>query len=311
MILVIKKILCVFFLSLVFSSANAITFNDYEIGQKIEYEFILDNKIKVDLSPGKWELVEKEKWSYNAFSGYYINAIKLNQNKIEEAISLSYLGTQGKRIADVNTFIYEIIFKNKHDGCYKRPEYFNLSLYHQGATVNCMIVRHVDVNKELYNPDDKEFAYLDANLIRYIQDNSIEIPNIGLRSAHIIFDRSISQKYYVLTHFINPEFFEGPKNKFMNENDSEYHPLNINDYPAHKKSMNKFLSNSSIFHQEIENMLKIKNQKKLDISNFITGVSKTNIDEDSISQLRKLNELYKAGILTKEEFEKAKKKILD
>ena len=40
-------------------------------------------------------------------------------------------------------------------------------------------------------------------------------------------------------------------------------------------------------------------------------MSKTNIDEDSISQLRKLNELYKAGILTKEEFEKAKKKILD
>ena len=307
----IKKFLTFFFLFLIFSSANAITFNDYEIGQKIEYEIILDKKIKVDLSAGKWELVEKEKWNYNAFSGYHITVVKLNQNKIEEAISLSYLGTQGKRHADVNTFIYEIVFKNKHDGCYKRPEYFNLSLYHKGATVNCMIVRHVDINKELYNPDDKELAYLDANLIRYIEDNSIELPNIGLNSAHIIFDRSISQKYYALSHFINPEFFKGPKNKFMTENDSEYHPLNISKYPAHQKFMNKFLSKSSLFHQDIENKLGVKNQKKLEISNYITEVPKNEIDDNSISQLKKLNELYKEGILNKEEFEKAKKKILD
>ena len=307
----IKIFLTLIFSFLIYSPINAFTFSDYEVGQKIEYEIILDNKIKVDLSPGKWELVEKEKWNYNAFSGYYISTIKLNQNKIEEAISLSYLGTKGKRHADVNTFIYEIVFKNKHDGCYKRPEYFDLSLYHKGATVNCMIVRHVDVNKELYNPDDKELAYLDANLIRYIEDNSIEIPNIGLRSAHIIFDRSISQKYYVLTHFINPEFFKGPKNKFLTENDSEYHPLNISKYPEHKKFMNKFLSKSSLFHQDIENKLGVKNQKKLEISNYITEVPKNEINDNTISQLKKLNELFKAGVLNKEEFEKAKKKILD
>ena len=307
----IKIFLTFLFSFLIFSSSNAFTFNDYEIGQKIEYELILDKKIKVDLSPGKWELVEKEKWNYNAFSGYYISAIKLNQNKIEEAISLAYLGTKGKRHADVNTFIYELVFKNKHDGCYKRPEYFNLSLYHKGATVNCMIVRHVDINKELYNPDDKELAYLDANLIRYIEDNSIELPNIALRSAHIIFDRSISQKYYALSHIINPEFFKGPKNKFMTENDSEYHPLNISKYPAHKKFMNKFLSKSSLFHQDIENKLGVKNQKKLEISNYITEVPKNEINDNTISQLKKLNELFKAGVLNKEEFEKAKKKILD
>lgn len=307
----IKIFLTFLFLFLVFPPVNAITFNDYEVGQKIEYEIFLDKKIKVDLSPGKWELVEKEKWNYNAFSGYYISAIKLNQNKVEEVISLSYLGTKGKRHADVNTFIYEIVFKNKHDGCYKRPEYFNLSLYHKGATVNCMMVRHVDVYKELYNPDDKELAHLDANLVRYIEDNSIEIPNIGLRSAHIIFDRSISQKYYVLSHFINPEFFKGPKNKFLTENDSEYHPLNISKYPEHKKFMNKFLSKSSLFHQDIENKLGVKNQKKLEISNYITEVLKNDINDNTISQLKKLNELYTAGILNKEEFEKAKKKILD
>ena len=306
-----KTFLTFLFSFLIILPANAVTFSDYEVGQKIEYEIILDNKIKVDLSPGKWELVEKEKWNYNAFSGFYISTIKLNQNKIEEAISLSYLGTKGKRHADVNTFIYEIVFKNKHDGCYKRPEYFNLSLYHKGATVNCMIVGHIDVNKELYNPDDKELAYLDANLIRYIEDNSIEMPKIALQSDHIIFDRSVSQKFYAINYTINPEFFNGPKNKFITENDSEYHPLNISKYPEHKKFMNKFLSKSSLFHQGIENKLGVKNQKKLEISNYITEVLKKDINDNTISQLKKLNELFKAGVLNKEEFEKAKKKILD
>ena len=59
------------------------------------------------------------------------------------------------------------------------------------------------------------------------------------------------------------------------------------------------------------NRLDIKNQKKLEISNFITEAPKNNINDKTISQLKKLNELYKAGILTKKEFEKAKKKILD
>ena len=35
-----------------------------------------------------------------------------------------------------------------------------------------MILGHIDVNKELYNPDDKTLAYLDAKLIRWIEDNS-------------------------------------------------------------------------------------------------------------------------------------------
>ena len=296
----LKKIfLNLIFYFLILSSANSITFNEYSIGQKIEYEIILDSKIKINLSPGKWEIVEKSQWHWNAYSGYYISAIKINENKFEELISLSYLGTQGKRHADVNTFVYETVFKDKYDGCYKRPEYFNLSLYHKGATVNCMIVRHIDVYKELFNPDDKELAYLDANLIRYIEDNSIEIPNIALRSSHVVFDRSVSQKLYALSNVINPEFFNGPKNKYVTENESEYHPLKINKYPEHKEFMNKFLSKSSLFHQDIENKLDIKNQKKLEISNFITEVPKNNINDKTISQLKKLNELYKEGILNK------------
>ena len=52
--------------------------------------------------------------------------------------------------------------------------------------------------------------------------------------------------------------------------------------------MNKFLSKSSLFHQGIENKLGVKNQKKLEISNYITEVPKNNINDNTISQLKKL-----------------------
>ena len=35
------------------------------------------------------------------------------------------------------------------------------------------------------------------------------------------------------------------------------------------------------------------------------------MSNDTVEQLKKLNDLYKAGVLTKSEFTKAKKKLLD
>ena len=37
----------------------------------------------------------------------------------------------------------------------------------------------------------------------------------------------------------------------------------------------------------------------------------TKKDSDFINQIQELNELYKSGVLSKDEFEKAKKKILN
>jgi uncharacterized protein YqgQ len=41
------------------------------------------------------------------------------------------------------------------------------------------------------------------------------------------------------------------------------------------------------------------------------STSNNELSSESIDQIKKLNDLYKSGILTKEEFEKAKKKILN
>ena len=58
---------------------------------------------------------------------------------------------------------------------------------------------------------------------------------------------------------------------------------------------------------------KAKNEKALEeIRNIENENDQLKVGDDNLSdKLVKLNELYKAGALTKEEFEKAKKKILD
>jgi hypothetical protein len=50
----------------------------------------------------------------------------------------------------------------------------------------------------------------------------------------------------------------------------------------------------------------------LNVSNNIDSFNNSKLEDNNIvNQLQKLNDLYKAGVLTKEEFEKAKKKILN
>ena len=58
---------------------------------------------------------------------------------------------------------------------------------------------------------------------------------------------------------------------------------------------------------------KAKNEKALEeIRNIENENDQLKVGDDNLSdKLVKLNELYKAGALTKEEFEKAKKKLLD
>ena len=53
-------------LIIIFYSTNtqALVFNNYTIGDKIENEVVLDKRITLSLSSGEWEIVEKENWCY-------------------------------------------------------------------------------------------------------------------------------------------------------------------------------------------------------------------------------------------------------
>ena len=304
--------------------AGNLSSKDYRSGEEVENQVELDKVLKMNLSPGTWTVIEKDFWDMGAFSGNYIFLIKFNGNELSEYYRLSYLNTGGKYISDVNAWLYEVIYKDKYDGCYQRPEYYLLELFNKGSTTNCLIVRHIDVKKELYNPDDKAYAWVDAPLIRWIDDNSIQIPNIMLRSEHVIFARTSSSKFYVVVHGINPKFFNGPKNKFLTEDTSEYHPFNIEKFKKHKKFMNDFIKSASLKHMELENRIKIKKYQKLDLVKYnpekkiIENKMNSNkkdknnqLSGEDIKRLKDLKKLLDEGILTQQEFNSEKKKIIN
>jgi hypothetical protein len=78
--------------------------------------------------------------------------------------------------------------------------------------------------------------------------------------------------------------------------------------------MNDFVDVAAYEHTKFEEMLRAKSIHLLDFSQFdikkpIKEIKTT--DQNLIKDLGTLNELYKSEVLTKEEFEKAKKKVLN
>ena len=100
--------------------------------------------------------------------------------------------------------------------------------------------------------------------------------------------------------------------KFFSEDKSEYHKTNISQYPKHKITMNKWIAISSEFHKNFEDMTNARNNHKLNLDKYYMEVTKNTKNSNKLTeQLNSLNELYKSGVLTKEEFTKAKKKLLN
>ena len=77
--------------------------------------------------------------------------------------------------------------------------------------------------------------------------------------------------------------------------------------------MQKWISISAHRHIEFEKIVKALDRHKLDLKDLspLKSFSSKNSSIDIADEINKLNDLYKSGILTKEEFDKAKNKILN
>jgi hypothetical protein len=86
--------------------------------------------------------------------------------------------------------------------------------------------------------------------------------------------------------------------------------------------MESFISQQAYMHQKFEEMVGAKPRHKLDLVQYINEKdikkviknkkSKLINNNDNVSkQLKDLNEMYQSGVLTKEQFEKAKNKLLN
>ena len=303
-----KKIIAIILMLFFSAEVNA---KRYKVNDVIENQFAMNKKFQLNLPEGKWTVVRSHGSNYYGLASKIYLLVRLENNLAVEYIEIAEMKTAGVFESLVNQAIYEALFKNKYDGCYERPEYFVVKVYKKGSTHNCLVIDHSDVHKDFFTPDDREAS--NAGVKKWIRDNNIQLPRVGLSSFHAYFSRLAAGKWYLLSYGIDPKILNGPKNNFISEETSEYHKNNISNYPDHQKTMQKWVSISAQRHIEFENLIKVIERHKLDLSNLSPSKSQLskNSSNEIIDQINKLNDLYKNGILTKDEFEKAKKKILN
>ena len=128
---------------------------------------------------------------------------------------------------------------------------------------------------------------------------------------------------YTAAYIDNPKYFEGPDHQFSTEDSSEYHPSNIKKYPKFKKYMDEWKKISAKRHVEFEKIVSAKSHHELDFSDI--GVKKqrkytskrkqknysSTTNNDITRQLLDLKSLLDQGVISNDEFIKAKKKILN
>jgi len=290
---------------------NEVNANKYKVNDVVENQFVMNKKFKLNLPKGKWTVIRSHGDNYYGLASKVYMLIRLENNFAVESIEIAEMKTAGIYENIVNQAIYKAIFKNQYDGCYERPEYSVVKVYKKGTTHNCLVIDHSDVHKDFFTPDDPEITH--AGVKKWIRDNNIQLPRVGLSSFHAYFSRLAAGKWYLLQYGIDPKILNAPKNKFISEETSEYHKNNISNYPEHQKIMQKWVSISAKRHIEFENIIKMIERHKLDLSALSpsTSVSTKNLSSDILDQINKLNDLYKSGVLTKDEFKKAKNKILN
>ena len=304
-----KKLLGILVLGLLWFNVSFA--ENFFVGQEISNNFIYNKDIQINLSGNNWVVIRKTT-QLEHIKQKIVGIGRVKDNEIMEVIEIYEGALAGYYIKYIDPLIIEIVFKDKHDGCYERPEYYLLEFYRKGSTHNCMRVGHFDMTKELNYPDGPHDKAAAAAYNRWIKQSSISYPKIMLFSHHSYFSRLRGGKWYQIFHLINPKIFNPTKSKFFTEGTSEYHKANVSQYPKHQKIMSQWISVSSQFHKNFENMIKAKSHHRLPLDQYLMETTSKNKKNNELTDLlKKLNELYKAGVLTKEEFTKAKNKILN
>jgi len=317
-----KKLLAILALGIILFSngAEAKKITKFKSGQIYKGTIYWSGGTSVNLPAGEWKMIARWSWNVKSIMASGVTLVQQEGNIFRGIIELTRVDTASKWISDVNLFFYEVMFANKTDGCYDRSEYYLLKRYKGGASLNCFKVRHYDPQKEIYSPDKDTKTFTSFNqsgVRRWIIKDNIKLPSIMLGSEHYFFARSVGNWFIGINYVIDPEFYGGPKTQFGSEEMSEYHRSHVNTYPKHKKYIDDWVKVGAKRHKKFEDEVGAKELHKLDLSEYGVGeiveeTKTTNITSGSgiSDEIKELKKLYDEGVLTKEEFEKGKKKVL-
>jgi len=275
---------------------------------------VLWQSIEIDLPPGKWQYVSSESWYLRNYGYTTWDFFQTENNKYKANSALTIFHTGGKYLWYLGPALYNEFTRSKYDSCTLRPEYYAAKLYAKGNSSNCFLVRHIDTDKALNNPDDPALRGSNIAFKQWIKKSNIEVPAIVVCRHHTYYAAVVRDVGVQVEHCIDPEFFGATKTKFETEERSEYHRQNIENYPEKKKFMEQWTSSAAEYHKEFEERVRAREYHRLDLSEYYAGKNSQTLGTSSqniTEELKELKKLYDDGALTKEEFTKAKKKLLN
>ena len=298
---------------ILFTNNSFATFK-YKEGDYISGGINITSKHSIPLTEGNWQVIYRN--GIHIFRGIHAYTITLAQveNNIPiKVLEISKIEGLSAILGYINPIIITATFKSKRHGCVDRPYYTLLKYYKsKGATHNCLSLKHIDTNYELFEHDDpdRDLGYL----INWVEKKGLVFPKTYLAYDLSVYIPRISDRYLTIDYLETPENFAGYKPLYSSETKSEFHPQNINNFPDANKVMQNWINDMSSYHNDIENGLRIKEKYKLKFDNLPQQPKKiTTIDKNEkiVEDLKKINELYKSGLLSDEEFKKLKEKIIN
>ena len=289
-----KKIYLILFILLFSTHAFAVKFS-HKVGDVVENEVYFGKNIKFPLPPGKFTVavIHKSK----EFRDVMLYQIDQETGYVRWSIQVMATGSTqwvgwnpGKMCERTNVYFIKKKIANNRFACWM--------VNHSGSDIGA--------NKGFWK-----------KVRDYELSNNLKSPDIFVYSHH---SYAKGSKLYESSYYYNPELDGVPKPKSLEWDTNEFHMQKVRNYPKHEEFLKKYISVSASLIDRFNQLNKVKGGLKLDASTFITqasiniGSGETTKEEPKgniVEQIKQLKELMDAGAITKEEFERAKKQILN
>ena len=310
-----KKLLAIVVLGLLLSGNVYPSDWNTKLNESISGEFKSNSKMKLPLNEGVWTLINKEVDAPVYNIGFEsLTFVQMENNIPVKVFEIGRVKDLGKFSSLISGIIQAAVFKPKKGGCIQRQYYSYLNFYKRGTAHNCMLVRIFDVEGELYPSDYDEDVIFSAGIRQWVKRENIKLPKLYLSRNTSFYSMPVRNQWWNIFYAETPEKFCNYKPKFTSRDTSEFHPSKIDNFPKVKTCMKNWIKKNANLQKNFEDFIGAKKHQRLDLSSISPNKSKKKFkfkSNEMTEQLIQLNKLYKSGALTKDEFVKAKKKLLN
>ena len=295
-----KKILGIVVLGLLLSTNAFAAKFSVKVGDIVENEITFGKRDKFPLPPGQFTVGVINK--YKEFTDIALYQIDEKSGTVRWAISIYATGSTQWEYWKPAKFC-------------KRTSVYFIKKKLGNKKFACWMVNHSrsDIGAE------KGFWKLVRD---YEISNKIVSPDIYVYSQYAYAKGS---KLYGISYYYNPELDGVPKPKSLEWDTNEFHMQRVMNYPKHEEFLKKYISVSANLVDRFNQLNKVKGgltlnpeenftQASINVEKAGTKKVKKSTDAnkgDIVSQIKDLKDLLDAGAITQDEFDAAKKKLLN